>query len=58
MDINETIAAILFAVGAIIALVGAFAKTVKSRAISTYSVLAAGLAGLFALVIDAALGKG
>jgi len=57
IDLNEIIAALLFALGAVIALVGAFKKTVTSRAVSVYTVLAAGLAGLFALVIDAALGK-
>ena len=58
IDLNEIIAALLFALGAVIALIGAFKKTVTSRAVSVYVVLAAGLAGLFALVIDAALGKG
>jgi hypothetical protein len=55
IDLNEVIAAALFALGAIVAFVVAFAKTVRSRAIKVETAIGLGLAGLFALVIDAAL---
>jgi len=57
MDLNEVFAAILFAIGAVVAFYKAIKEETVKRAAKVYTILGVGLAGLFALVIDAALGK-